>query len=78
MFSNEERDSIYKVIYNRRYSKFLSTPIPENIIHRILNAAHHAPSVGFKQPWNFILISTNEIKEKLAWAAEKPSISYSL
>ncbi|WP_338787277.1 5,6-dimethylbenzimidazole synthase [Metabacillus sp. FJAT-53654] len=72
MFSNEERDSIYKVIYNRRdVRSFLSTPIPEDTILKILNAAHHAPSVGFMQPWNFILISSDRTKEKLAWAAEK-------
>ncbi|WP_458413789.1 5,6-dimethylbenzimidazole synthase [Schinkia sp. CFF1] len=72
MFTNEERDSIYKVIFKRRdIRNFLSTPIPENKIHNILNAAHHAPSVGFMQPWNFILISSNEVKEKLAWAANK-------
>ena len=72
MFSNEERDSIYKVIYNRRdIRNFLSTPIPENTILKILNAAHHAPSVGFMQPWNFILISSDEVKGKLAWAGKK-------
>jgi 5,6-dimethylbenzimidazole synthase len=36
-----------------------------------LDAAHHAPSVGFMQPWNFILVSSPAIKEKLAWAADK-------
>ncbi|EGQ25578.1 nitroreductase [Sporosarcina newyorkensis 2681] len=72
MFSNEERDAIYKVIFNRRdVRSFLSTPIPEDTIHNILQAAHHAPSVGFMQPWNFILVSSDETKEKLAWAAEK-------
>lgn len=72
MFTKEEKEAIYKVIYNRRdIRSFLSTPIPENTIHKILNAAHHAPSVGFMQPWNFILVSSNEIKEKLAWAADK-------
>ncbi|MCZ2258115.1 5,6-dimethylbenzimidazole synthase [Sporosarcina sp. G11-34] len=72
MFSNEEKESIYKVIYNRRdIRSFLSTPISEDKIDRILSAAHHAPSVGFMQPWNFILISSDEVKEKLAWAADK-------
>ncbi|NJP36868.1 5,6-dimethylbenzimidazole synthase [Alkalicoccus luteus] len=72
MFTKEEKEAIYKVIYHRRdIRSFLSTPIPENTIHKILNAAHHAPSVGFMQPWNFILVSSNEIKEKLAWAADK-------
>ncbi|WP_147803914.1 5,6-dimethylbenzimidazole synthase [Alkalicoccus halolimnae] len=72
MFSEEERDAMYKVIYSRRDIRtFLPDPVPENKIHRILDAAHHAPSVGFMQPWNFVLVSSGEIKEKLAWAADK-------
>ncbi|WP_078544562.1 5,6-dimethylbenzimidazole synthase [Litchfieldia alkalitelluris] len=72
MFIQEERDAVYKAIYNRRdIRSFLSTPVEEEKINRLLNAAHHAPSVGFMQPWNFIIISSDEIKEKLAWAADK-------
>lgn len=72
MFSNEERDAVYKVIYNRRdVRSFLPTPIPEDAIHNILKAAHQAPSVGFMQPWNFVIVSSDETKEKLAWAADK-------
>ena len=72
MFSKEEKDAVYKVIYNRRdVRSFLPTPIPEDQIHNILKAAHHAPSVGFMQPWNFIIVSSDETKEKLAWAADK-------
>ncbi|PIC86742.1 5,6-dimethylbenzimidazole synthase [Sporosarcina sp. P20a] len=72
MFSEEEKDAVYKVIYNRRdVRSFLPTPIPEDQIHNILKAAHHAPSVGFMQPWNFIIVSSDETKEKLAWAADK-------
>lgn len=72
MFSNEERDAIYKVIYQRRdIRSFLPTPVPESKVHKILHAAHHAPSVGFSQPWNFVLISSDEVKNKLAWAADK-------
>ncbi|MFG6118020.1 5,6-dimethylbenzimidazole synthase [Thalassobacillus sp. B23F22_16] len=72
MFSKEERDAIYKVIYTRRdIRSFLPKPIEEDVIQRILEAAHHAPSVGFMQPWSYILISSSEIKEQLAWAADK-------
>ncbi|PIC57077.1 MULTISPECIES: 5,6-dimethylbenzimidazole synthase [Sporosarcina] len=72
MFSKEEKDAVYKVIYNRRdVRSFLSTPIPEDKLHNILKAAHHAPSVGFMQPWNFVIVSSDETKEKLAWAADK-------
>ena len=43
------------------------------ILSRILYAAHHAPSVGFSQPWNFILIKDYEIRKKIkeSFEAEK-------
>lgn len=72
MFTKEEKEAIYKVIYKRRdIRSFLPTPIPAELIDNILEAAHHAPSVGFMQPWNFIIISSQEVKERLAWAADK-------
>lgn len=72
LFTNEEKEAIYKVIYSRRdVRSFTSDPVPKAAIERILEAAHHAPSVGFMQPWNFILIEEEEIKHRLAWAADK-------
>ncbi|MFB4164093.1 5,6-dimethylbenzimidazole synthase [Alteribacillus sp. JSM 102045] len=72
-FLNEkEKQTVYKTILNRRdVRSFLPKPVPSDAIDRILEAAHHAPSVGFMQPWNFILVSSYEVKERLAWAAEK-------
>ena len=72
MFTNEELEAVYKVIYKRRdIRSFRPDPVPEEKIQRILQAAHHGPSVGYMQPWNFILVTSEEIKEKLAWAADK-------
>lgn len=72
MFSQEEKDALYKVIATRRdVRSFNNKPVPADAVERILKAAHQAPSVGFMQPWNFILIDSNELKEKLAWAADK-------
>ena len=67
VFSKEEKGGFYKAIFSRRdvRSHFISKPIEEEILTRILNAAHHAPSVGFSQPWNFILIKENETKRKI-------------
>jgi 5,6-dimethylbenzimidazole synthase len=49
--------NIYEAIYARRdVRRFRPDPIPDDVLHRILDAAHHAGSVGFMQPWNFILI----------------------
>jgi 5,6-dimethylbenzimidazole synthase len=58
VFSPEERAAVYRVIYERRdvRDEFLSQPIADAVLERILDAAHHAPSVGLSQPWNFILI----------------------
>ena len=72
-FSEEERESLYKAIYSRRdvRSNFTSEPIDEQVLTRILEAAHHAPSVGFSQPWNFILIKNIETRKKIKESFEK-------
>ncbi|MCA9820652.1 MAG: nitroreductase family protein, partial [Nitrosarchaeum sp.] len=46
-------------------SDFTSKPIENKILSKILNAAHHAPSVGFSQPWNFILIKDVSTRKKI-------------
>lgn len=58
MFSDEEKESFYRVIFSRRdvRKNFVSKPIPDKVLYKILLAAHHAPSVGYSQPWNFLLI----------------------
>ncbi|MFJ7746465.1 5,6-dimethylbenzimidazole synthase [Peribacillus sp. NPDC097295] len=72
MFTNEEQAGVYKAIFNRRdIRSFLPDPISKETLHKILEAGHHAPSVGFMQPWSFIVVSNPEIKERLAWAADK-------
>ncbi len=66
-FTNDEKNGFYKAIYSRRdvRSRFTSKSINDEILTRILNAAHHAPSVGFSQPWNFILIKDEKTKMKI-------------
>ena len=66
-FSDEEKYGFYKAIYSRRdvRAHFTSEPIDDNTLTKILHAAHHAPSVGFSQPWNFILIKGPKTKKKI-------------
>ena len=66
-FSEQERESFYKAIYSRRdvRSNFTSEQIDDQVLMRILKAGHHAPSVGFSQPWNFILVKNIETREKI-------------
>lgn len=58
VFSPVERQALYDVIAHRRdvRNEFLPDPIDPQVLNRILQAAHAAPSVGLSQPWNFILI----------------------
>jgi len=65
MFSDEERRGVYRAIYERRdvRSHFLPEPIPGQVLRRILDAAHHAPSVGFMQPWDFIVIRDVTVRQ---------------
>lgn len=66
-FTDEAREAIYNAIFLRRdvRGQFLPTPIPEEVLSRILTAAHHAPSVGFMQPWNFLLVQSPEVKRRV-------------
>ena len=57
IFSPAERRGVYRAIHRRRDIRhFHSQPIPDDTLARIVRAAHHGPSVGFMQPWDFILI----------------------
>jgi 5,6-dimethylbenzimidazole synthase len=49
---------VYRAIFERRDVRrnFLPDPIPDEVIGRLLNAAHHAGSVGFMQPWDFVVV----------------------
>jgi 5,6-dimethylbenzimidazole synthase len=64
-FSEEERRAVYRAIHERRdvRSHFLPDPVPDDVLHRILDAAHHAPSVGFMQPWDFLVIRNASIRQ---------------
>jgi 5,6-dimethylbenzimidazole synthase len=72
IFSEQERETVYKAIYNRRdvRGQFKPDPIPEDVLSRILSAAHHAPSVGFMQPWDFIVIKSPDVKRRVKQAFE--------
>jgi 5,6-dimethylbenzimidazole synthase len=61
-----EREAVYKVMRSRRdIRRFLPQPIPDEVLRRILTMAHLAPSVGFMQPWNFLLITSAEVRRQV-------------
>src|SRR5262249_28994796 len=71
-FSEAERAAVYRAIFERRdCRRFLPDPIPDDLLLRLLAAAHHAPSVGFMQPWNFLLIRSAEVRRRVRDAFER-------
>ena len=57
---------VYEAIYTRRDVRhFRSEPLEDEVLARILDAAHHAGSVGFMQPWNFIVIRDPQIRRQV-------------
>ncbi len=66
VFPQNERDSFYRLVAARRdIRQFSADPVPTDTLRRILAAAHLAPSVGFMQPWNFILIRSRALRAEI-------------
>ena len=60
---------VYQAIFTRRdVRRFRPDPVPEDVLTRILDAGHHAGSVGFMQPWNFIIVRDPAKRRALAAA----------
>ncbi len=72
-FSQAERAAVYRAIHTRRdvRSQFLPDPVAPDLLQRLLLAAHHAPSVGFMQPWNFVVIRDARVKARVRTAFER-------
>ena len=66
-FSDADRAVIYRNILARRdvRGQFLPDPVPDDMLARILTAAHFAPSVGFMQPWSFVLVRDTAVKQRV-------------
>jgi 5,6-dimethylbenzimidazole synthase len=66
VFPPEWRRGVYEAITRRRdIRSFRPDPIRPEVLARILSAAHHAGSVGFSQPWNFIIVEDLELRRKI-------------
>ncbi|HEY2075417.1 MAG TPA: nicotinate-nucleotide--dimethylbenzimidazole phosphoribosyltransferase [Streptosporangiaceae bacterium] len=73
IFPDEQRAAVYRVIEERRDVRrdFLPDPIPPDVLERVLAAAHRAPSVGFSQPWDFIVIADPDRRARIKALAER-------
>jgi 5,6-dimethylbenzimidazole synthase len=81
-FPETEARGVYRAIAERRdvRGQFRPDPIPAEVMVRLLQAAHHAPSVGFMQPWDFILIEDRNIRGRIKamfnWENERAAKLY--
>lgn len=65
-FSPEERAAVYRAIAERRDMRhFAGGEVAPELLTRLLQAAHQAPSVGLMQPWRFIRITRPELRESI-------------
>ena len=65
-YNESDKAAIYKVIAERRDMRhFLPTPVAPEVLHKLLTAAHQAPSVGLMQPWRFIRISDMALRKRI-------------
>lgn len=65
-YSDSERAAVYRVIAERRDMRhFVRDAIPPEVLQRVLQAAHMAPSVGLMQPWRFIRITEETLREQI-------------
>ncbi|MGH8780299.1 5,6-dimethylbenzimidazole synthase [Paraburkholderia sp.] len=71
-FSDPERAAVYRAIYERRDMRhFTREPVDPALLQRLLDAAHHGPSVGYMQPWRIARITDPVLRGALHAAVER-------
>ena len=71
-FAEDERAGVWRAIAERRdIRRFRPDPLPDELITRLLEAAHQAPSVGLMQPWRFIVVRDEQTKTAMQALAQR-------
>ena len=74
-FTDAETQAVYRAIRERRDMRhFAGGEVVPDVLRRLLDAAHHAPSVGFMQPWRFIRVRDVALRERLHGAVERERV----
>lgn len=75
-FEPRDAQAVYRAIFERRDMRhFAGGQVPSEQLRRLLEAAHHAPSVGFMQPWRFIRVTDAVLRQRLHQAVEQERIA---
>ncbi|MEU9777327.1 nicotinate-nucleotide--dimethylbenzimidazole phosphoribosyltransferase [Streptomyces sp. NPDC047968] len=77
-YDEAEREAVLRVMRERRDIRngFRSDPIPHDVLLRVLEAAHTAPSVGHSQPWDFVVIRSAETRRTMHELAQRQREAY--
>lgn len=77
-YADAEREAVLRVMRERRDIRkgFRRDPIPHEVLLRVLEAAHTAPSVGHSQPWDFVVIKSAETRRTMHELAERQREAY--
>lgn len=77
-YDDAEREAVLRVMRDRRDVRngFRSDPIPHEVLIRVLEAAHTAPSVGHSQPWDFVVIRSAETRGAMHELAQRQRDTY--
>ncbi|MFF2510048.1 nicotinate-nucleotide--dimethylbenzimidazole phosphoribosyltransferase [Streptomyces sp. NPDC058086] len=77
-YDDAEREAVLRVMRERRDIRngFRSDPIPHDVLLRVLEAAHTAPSVGHSQPWDFVVIRSAETRRTMHELAARQREAY--
>ncbi|MES4890576.1 nicotinate-nucleotide--dimethylbenzimidazole phosphoribosyltransferase [Streptomyces sp. NPDC096012] len=77
-YADAEREAVLKVMRERRDIRngFRGDPIPHDVLLRVLEAAHTAPSVGHSQPWDFVVIRSAETRRTMHELAMRQREAY--
>ncbi|MET9407691.1 nicotinate-nucleotide--dimethylbenzimidazole phosphoribosyltransferase [Streptomyces sp. NPDC002935] len=77
-YDDAEREAVLRVMRERRDIRngFRSDPIPHDVLLRVLEAAHTAPSVGHSQPWDFVVIRSADTRRSMHELAQRQREAY--
>lgn len=73
LFNEQDQSLLEEIMLQRRDvrgNNFIDKPIENDVLEKILQAASLAPSVGFSQPWEFVIVRDDEIKKQVAQSFE--------
>lgn len=71
-FSEQEKAAVYRAIRERRDMRhFADEPLAPEVLERLLQAAHQAPSVGLMQPWRFIRVTRPSLRREIRALVEQ-------